>query len=274
MHIKTVDYFLELLENELRINSELRNYHRILNNDSDSYYKFRKAYFRSRLIYVLNQIDTQQASIIDIGCGYGTTSLLLAMTGHKVIGTTLEYYYDQIQNRLLYWKKYIDTSRVEIKYENLYTSNYREGQFDFIIVQDTLHHLEPISAAIQIMNSILKTNGKLIVSEENGKNIICNIKHFKERGFKRIIEVYDENLKTSYKMGNENTRSQKHWIKLLSQNGFNVPEDKIEYIRILPPFFFKNREIADILKIEMKLSKYELLRDYMFFGINFIATKK
>lgn len=273
MLTNSVDYFLELLENELKENKELRSYHRLLNSKSESFYKFRKAYFRSRLIYVLENIDIQEANIIDIGCGYGTTSLLLAMMGHKVIGTTLEYYYGQIQNRLLYWDKYLDISRVEIKYENLFSSTYTDGSFDYVIAQDTLHHLEPITEALLIMNKLLKTNGKLIISEENGKNIICNIKHFKERGFNRIIEVYDDNLKYSYKMGNENTRSLKHWIKLLNQCGFNVSNENVEHIRVLPPFFYKNREIEDILHFEIKLKEYKVLRDYLFFGINFIAKK-
>ena len=163
---------------------------------------------------------------------------------------------------------------MEIRYENLFSSKYPEGSFDYVIAQDTLHHLEPIDEALLIMNKLLKTNGKLIVSEENGKNIICNIKHFRERGFKRIIEVYDDNLKTTYKMGNENTRSLEHWIKLLNQSGFNVSNEKIEHIRVLPPFFYRNREIDDVTKIEVKMSKYKMLNDYLFFGINFIATKK
>jgi 2-polyprenyl-3-methyl-5-hydroxy-6-metoxy-1,4-benzoquinol methylase len=271
----SLNVFLELFEKELLENEDLRNYHRLISARSPFYNNFRKAYIEQRLEYVLKNIIKQDARILDVGCGYGTTSFLLGMMGHQVTGTTLEYYFNQIDNRLKYWSRIFDTSGVNIKYENLFHSDYSKKEFDYIITQDTIHHLEPVEDAFAIFREILKDNGKIIVSEENGNNIICNLKHFRERGFKRVIEVYDEKLKIKYKMGNENTRSITRWTKLFGRNNLTVDKNSIEFIRFLPPCFYRKRSIEEIINLEKAIGKkLRILRELFFFGINFMVTKQ
>ncbi len=270
----TIDTFLKNFENELILNENLRNYHRLINNNNYHYYKFRKAYFRQRLEYVVNSIDKKDTKILDIGCGYGTTAFLLASLGYNVIGTTLEYYYDQINSRYNYWKDKVDLENILFKYENLFKSNYPENEFDYIIVQDTIHHLEPINKALSLIKRYLNKTGTIIVIEENGNNIINNAKLFIQRGFNRIVEVYDEKLGETYQMGNENTRSLSHWNKLFRQNNLIIDQDSIEYIRLLPPMYFKNKSMEEVVNKEHKLwKKSKLLREFLYFGINFKASK-
>lgn len=268
-----LDIFLEHFEQELSENKNLRNYHRLINSGSNSRYLFRKAYFKQRLEFVKNSISKENSKIIDIGCGYGTTSFLLGMLGHQVTGTTLEYYFDQTSDRFKYWQKYFDTSQIDIKYENLFSTDYQEKIYDYIIVQDTLHHLEPINDALVILRRLLKDDGKIIISEENGNNIFCNLRHFKERGFKRIIEVYDEKLKTSYLMGNENTRSLKKWSELLEKNGLKILNNN--YIRLFFPLYYKNKTLEEVIQKEKEISKHsKILNELFYFGLNFTASKK
>jgi SAM-dependent methyltransferase len=272
---KSLNSFFELFEKELLENDGLRNYHRFVSFKSPRYNNFRKAYVQQRMDYVLRNITKQNASILDAGCGYGTTSFLLGMMGHQVTGSTLEYYFDQVDNRLKYWSSFFDTSRVNIKYENLFHSNYSEGEFDYIIVQDTIHHLEPVEDAFSIFRKILKDKGKIIVCEENGNNIISNLKHIRQRGFKKVIDVYDEKLKIKYKMGNENTRSITRWTKMFKRNNLTVDKNSIEFIRFLPPCFYKKRSIEEIIDLERAIGKKSvLLRELFFFGINFTVTKQ
>ena len=271
--MNAADYFFELFIKELEKNPRLRHYHRIIN--SDKKYLFRRAYYQQRLEYILNNVDKENALILDVGCGYGTTSLLLGMQGHKVIGTTLEYYFDEIENRLNYWKDHFDISKLEFKYENILKAQYEDKAFDYIIAQDTLHHIEPIDNAMKVFNRILKDNGKLLISEENGDNIINNLKNFKRRGFNRIIDIYDEKLNEKMLFGNENTRGISKWERVFHQNGFEIEKENTEYLRLFPPCYFRKHRMEEIIEKEQKLfKKSRLLRKYFFFGINLTALKK
>ncbi len=264
--------FLELFIKELGLNSKLRDYYRIL--DSRSSFLFRKAYLEQRLKYISLNTCNKSTLIWDLGCGYGTTSIFLCLNGYKVTGTTLEFYYDKIRARLDYWSKFGNLDSLDIRYENLYDKEYKTDTYDTIILQDTLHHLEPITDAFKIFNHVLKMDGKIIVCEENGNNIIINIKNFLNRGFKRITEIYDEKLDEKILLGNENTRSLKQWGKLFSSNNFSIDNELTEYIRFLPPGLFKETNYNDIINKEQRIwEKHKLLREFLFFGINFVAHK-
>lgn len=264
--------FMELFIKELNENSDLRHYHRIINNPSS--YEFRRAYYQQRMQFLENQLTKPSASIIDVGCGYGTTSIFLAINGHYVLGTTLEYYYDKIMKRLEFWSKHADLSKLSFKYENLFDSNYEANTFDYVVAQDTLHHLEPINEALAILNRALKADGKMIICEENGNNIFNSAKNFKQRGFKRIIEYHDEKLGKTILFGNENTRSYAKWKNLFESSGMKILDSDTEYIRFYMPGAYQKQTADQLYKKEQALwRKNSFLKEYFFFGINFCAVK-
>mgnify|MGYP005846332851 CR=1 FL=1 len=270
---RTVETFFSLFMEELKQHAALRSYHKVANDEKK--YLFRKAYLQQRFDYLIKNISGNQASILDAGCGYGTSSLLLAFMGYKkVVGVTLEYYFNAIEQRLEYWKKYIDNPLPEFQYRNLLTNPFPAETFDYIIVQDTLHHLEPINKALSLLWEALTKEGTIIVSEENGSCVFIRFRHFSERGFMRIKKIYDEQLGEYVLLGNENTRSLRKWKKLFSEAGFSFNDDSVEYIRFYPPWYFNKQGMERILHKERNLSKKNsILRKYFFFGINFTAKK-
>ncbi len=269
----TVGEFFTIFEEELRQNEELTNYHRVVN--SPKLYSFRKAYLEQRFQYVLDHVTKPGARVWDVGCGFGTTSILLALNGFEVTGTTLEYYFDQIENRKKFWSKYADLSKLSFEYKNMYDESPAPGSVDYIVAQDTLHHLEPFSEAVRIFHRTLKPDGKIVVSEENGNNIICNIKHFRERGFKRIITIHDERLNKDVLIGNENTRSLKQWRKEFSVMPFEFEEDEIEYIRYYMPGKYTGSNTSEIIARERALWKDSpIKRELFFFGMNFTVARR
>ncbi len=267
-----LDKFFSLLEEELRVNKELTGYHRVIN--SEKLYEFRKAYIKQRLQYVLDHVEGENALIWDVGCGFGTTSILLALNGHRVVGTTLEYYYDGIAKRLDYWKQFGDLSSLEFAYENIFTQEHEPDRFDYIVAQDTLHHLEPFKDAVHIFYKTLKPGGTLVAVEENGDNVINNLKNFKRRGFKRITTIYDEKLGQEIMFGDENTRNLTSWRKEFSVEPFKIDEKSIEYVRYYLPGAYKKHSSEEILQKEKKLWKNSpFKRKYFFFGLNFTVSK-
>lgn len=267
-----VDEFFELLLEELNQNQELKGYYRFL--DDESKFAFRKAYFVQRLKYISEHVTDKSSTIWDCGSGYGTTCIYLAINGFKSFGSTLEYYYKEIPNREKYWSKYGDMSLMSSEYADIYDSHPKENSVDIIILQDTLHHLEPLQDALAIFKKVLKPGGKIILIEENGSNIIQNIKLFKQRGNKRVIKYYDEKLGKEIIMGNENIRSHEKWKAEFEKQNFRILESETEYIRYFLPPKFKKSDMNDLIKQEQKIAiKNQFLKKYFFFGINYIIEK-
>ncbi|QKG52451.1 SAM-dependent methyltransferase [Hymenobacter sp. BRD67] len=116
----TVNEFFELFLDELRANPALTSYYKFL--ASPASFEFRKAYVVQRLHYILEHLPNKEAALWDCGCGYGTTAIFLALNGYKVHGTTLEFYFAQIPERLRYWAQFGDVSGFTYSYENLFDS--------------------------------------------------------------------------------------------------------------------------------------------------------
>ena len=268
----TVENFFELFLKELEQHPSLGSYYKFLANKSS--FDFRKAYFCQRLQYISEQIKNTDSKIWDIGCGYGTTCIFLAMNGFSTYGSTLEFYYKEIPQRLKYWSQSGDVSLFKAGYENLFDMSQLPENCDYIILQDTLHHLEPLNKALAICYKALKSSGKLIAVEENGNNLIQTLKLYLQRGNKRIIEIYDDTLKKNIVIGNENIRSLKQCDKEFALQGLKIDEANLQYIRIYPPAFFKWKKYDAALQSEQRLWKNNsLLKEYFYFGINFTASK-
>lgn len=196
------------------------------------------------------------------------------MNGNKTYGTTLEFYYDTVQKRKEYWSQYGDTSLFSCTYENLFDNRPAPASYDWIIVQDTLHHLEHIDDALQIFNNSLKKKGRILSIEENGNNIIQRLKLYKYRGNKRIITIWDEKLQKDILIGNENIRSLELWTSLFKKNGFHIQGESVQYVRYYLPFQYRFSDPEELLKKEQEIQSGKgLRREYFFFGLNFVAEK-
>jgi 2-polyprenyl-3-methyl-5-hydroxy-6-metoxy-1,4-benzoquinol methylase len=267
-----VEEFFQNLVTEIETNSNLQGYYRFGNKDSR--FLFRKSYYCQRLQFVVNQLNDTNMRVWDCGCGYGTTGIFLALNGFKVFGTTIEYYFEEINDRHSYWEKFGNTSGFTAKYLNLFDNPPTEGSFDAIILQDVLHHLEPIDDAIDILLNALTPNGKLIVCEENGSNLINSFKLYLRRGNKRIITIKDEVNRKEILLGNENIKPLNSWKQLFANKNAAIDEKNLEYIRLFPPFVFKNDNYNRVISKEQQLwKKYPLLKEYFFFGMNFNVVK-
>lgn len=267
----SVEDFFELLVAEVNENVALQDYYKFKDKDDSSFY-FRKAYYCQRLQYIADQMDDSSKLIWDCGCGYGTTAIYLALNGYTVFGSTLEFYFEEIEERLTYWSKQGDLSRLSFNYENIFDDAIAADTYDVIIAQDTLHHLEPLNQAIEILGKVLKPNGKIIAIEENGNNLVQNFKLYLQRGNKRIITIYDEKLQKEILLGNENIKGLEKWQKAFDNGGLKVSEDSVSYLRLYPPNFFVKDKYETLIQKEQKIWKSNaLLKNRFFFGLNFVV---
>ncbi len=265
--------FYQHLCEELRENRSLYPYYKLIDG-SVAQQQFRKAYFLQRLDYLDQHIDlTDHPAIWDCGCGYGTSCLYLAMNGQSTYGTTLEYYADQIGRRKQFWSQYGDTNLFTYEYANVFDQDVLEEQFDYIILQDTLHHIEPMEEALRIFHRALKKGGKLILIEENGGCLVKSAMLFMKRGHKRVISVYDEVLEKEVLMGNENIRSEKQWREAFARAGFALEDGSVRYIRHCYPWKYNAHNMLQIIDLEQYRAKNKKLCHYSFFGLNMTFVK-
>jgi SAM-dependent methyltransferase len=275
----SVEAFFELFLKELESHEALHRYYKFL--DDPAKLPFRKVYFCQRLQYILDRISEEKEKagkrdlqIWDCGCGYATTQIFLALNGHASRGSTLEFYFKELPQRLKFWAQHGDMNLVKVDYEDVFEAPVQENSTDVIIVQDTLHHLEPLQDSLRIFRQTLKPGGLLLAIEENGNNIIQNLKLYRQRGNKRIITFYDEGLGREVTMGNENIRPWKKWRQELLTAGLQPEDEKIQYIRLFPPFWFRNKNAEAVTAREQRLwRRHPLLKEYFFFGVNFTARK-
>jgi len=271
----TASTFLDLFVRELDENQHLFPYYK-LNHGSFIQKEFRKAYFLQRLHFIEKHVEkNENIAVLDCGCGYGTTAFFLGMNRIPVLGTTLEFYFDQIDNRKKYWSNFGSIENITFEYQNILESTFEENSFDYIILQDTLHHIEPVADALKIFFKLLKKGGKLILVEENGACWMRQAILFTQRRNKRIIEYYDQKLQKTILLGNENVRSEKKWIQLFENAGFTNLAEETQYIRYCYPYAYKNKKMEDVIEKEQKIAKKNIwLCRRFFFGINMIFTKK
>lgn len=274
----TVAQFFDLFLEELKFRDKLREYYKF--HDAPEKLPFRKAYFCQRLQYVLDQVTAYRPAqgplkIWDCGCGYATTQIFLALNGFASRGTTLEFYFKEVHQRLDYWSQFGDMSLLSVSYEDVFETKVPPASEDLIIVQDTLHHLEPLQDSLAIFHRTLKPGGRLIAVEENGNNLVQRAKLFRQRGNNRIIEYFDEGLGRLVKMGNENIRPYGIWRMEFEKAGFEMASTSRQYVRLFPPKAFSNQPMEHVIAKEQAIwKKRPLLREYFFFGVNFVAIKK
>lgn len=266
--------FLSIFLEELRQNRSLYPYYK-LNVGSAARQRFRQAYFLQRLDFIQNHIDLSSSpKVLDCGCGFGTTGLFLAMNGCATRGTTLEFYIDQIARRKQFWNQYGNADLFDYAYENIFDTPPAAESFDYIILQDTLHHIEPVTRGLEIFYTALKPGGKLLLIEENGAAWLKSLMLYLRRGNHRIIDYYDEKLQKRIMMGNENVRSEKCWRRLFSEKGFVVDESSVQYIRLFSPINFHFRDVESVVKTEQHIAKKcHWLKTIGFFGLNMVLQK-
>ncbi len=268
----TTEEFFELFLLELKSRPEMQGYYKFLNDPSS--FEFRKNYFLKRLDYVGKNVLSSPGKLWDCGCGYGTQCLFLAMNGIESVGSTLEFYFEAIQKRKEYWSQYGDVSKFEVRYENIFENYPAPESMDYVLVGDTLHHLEPIAEALRIIKSTLRSTGKIIIIEENGENLAQRMILYARRGNKRIIEMHDEKLNKKYLIGNENIRGLAQWESLFHEAGLTLNRDSAEYVRLFYPPFYKILSGEKLSHLEDKLYKSSsILKKYFYFGMNFTAGK-
>jgi len=110
---------------------------------------------------VMNLLPAPPAQILDLGCGTGWTSCLLARRGYRVTGQDIAE--DMIEHALYNKERYqVDTAEfVACDYESMPF----EEEFDGALFFDSLHHSVSETDALRMVHRALKPGGVCVTSE-------------------------------------------------------------------------------------------------------------
>lgn len=130
--------------------------------------------------------------ILDAGCGYGFSSLMLSQKGLKVLGVDDDY------NRIKLAKKLARHSSVKFIKANLYSLPFKDQSFDTTLCLEVLEHLKNDLTAIKELKRVTKQSGKIIISFPEAK---ANIVGYEDFGHLRPGYSVEEFLDISKKLG-------------------------------------------------------------------------
>ena len=149
------------------ISKQLLNVH--LNSEMDLASRKTKT-IKSTVEWILENTDLKNLNILDLGCGPGLYSELLAKDGHKVTGV------DFSSHSIRYATKEAEKKNLSIRYlnQNYLELDLEENSFDLVILiyTDFGVLLPPErDQLLEVIKKVLKTNGIFIFDVLNDKNM-------------------------------------------------------------------------------------------------------
>jgi len=120
---------------------------------------------RRRVAMIIDQGALQKGkTVLEIGCGTGTISALVARSQASIIAT------DAFKEFLDKAKRTVHLANLQFKQADAHTlSNFSDNSFDVVYGISILHHLE-IDPALESIYRVLKPKGLMLFSEPNMLN--------------------------------------------------------------------------------------------------------
>lgn len=115
----------------------------------------------ARLGQVFSLLPQPPARVLDLGCGTGWTSAMLARRGFDVVGVDISP--DMIEAAAATFSA-DDSSSLEFR-QGDYELLGEDGTFDAVLFFDALHHAEDERAALACAHQALRPGGVCVVSE-------------------------------------------------------------------------------------------------------------
>lgn len=166
-------------------------------------------HFINRLRDAVNIIlEKNEPLILDAGSGLGTESLLFGLLGARVLAIDIHPVRAEIARKRKKWYLENVYSKLKIEFAQRDIIQFlkeiikdrSDFQPDIVWITEAISHIYPPEDFLRLIHSIVKPNGKLIISESNLQNPIIWIKNWRDRA-KRYKNM-TKHEKTRFKRDN------------------------------------------------------------------------
>jgi ubiquinone/menaquinone biosynthesis C-methylase UbiE len=155
--------------------------------------------------------DIKGKRVLDLGCGTGWFSVILAKRGALVEGIEISSVAVEIAKKRAEVNNVYDT--VNFKEMSFYDLNFPDNYFDLIIGLSVLHHSRDKDRLCHSLHRVLKSNGRIVFNEPFGNmmflerlRLIVPVEvdeedktHWSEQVKYRDLNVFKMSFKTRYK---------------------------------------------------------------------------
>lgn len=180
--------------------------------------------------------------ILDLGCGFGTDSIILAKFARLVIGVDILNYKE--------WK-FFKSKKIRFLEADSAKLPFNDNTFDGVYLKDLLHHIKAVDKTLEEIKRVTKPGGSIVILEGNRYN--------------PIFFIYATTIK-----GHDHF-TQKELKKLIYKRFTNV---RFIFMEAYPPFRFPMPIYKIILNIEKKVNKLYFLKSFFSYNIVVIKNEK
>ncbi len=129
---------------------------------------------------VRGQTDSEPLNVLEFACGSDPQTLRYYQPNTNVVACDLAF--PQVQLAALAWAKrgIVPLDRYAFASADVLNPPFRKKTFDLIIVCAALHHFSDTTAALSILATLLKANGKIVLLREPGKIAVDDPTYIRE----------------------------------------------------------------------------------------------
>ena len=193
-------------------NEEIEKNHEFFEERRNVYKAMGLDFLKSREV-ILDRAGPLRDDILDIGSGRGVMALSLARKGYDFVS---------IDNN----EEMLKITALNLAYENLlkkadlqvmdaYSLDFDDNSFDTVVMVEALHHIDDVEGILSEIDSVLRKDGKLVLSDFNktGMQIVDRVHNREGREHVDLStgtnKVNYQLLRRGYKITNYNDAC--HW---------------------------------------------------------------
>ncbi|MCU0611808.1 MAG: methyltransferase domain-containing protein [Candidatus Eisenbacteria bacterium] len=169
------------------------------------------------------------ARVLDTGCGYGSESLLFALTGTATVGVELvEERVAIARSRIGFYQSRCGFPlAVDFLNANIFRYLERAAPFDLIFTMEAISHIYPADRFLRLARERLTPGGCIVITDPNSVNPLAWARSVRIRGSLRHRphqRFADPETGRPVDYGQEQVLSVNRLCRLLDECGFSVEE--------------------------------------------------